>query len=426
MTGAGDRPSRAVRRARWTRGNHVELLENGEVFFPRVFAAIAAAEREVILETFIWFDDRVGRALHAAVLAAARRGVRVDLMIDGFGSPDLSPDFIGALTAAGVRVRIFDPGRRVLGHRLNVFRRMHRKIVVVDGTIAFVGGINYSEDHLLDYGPMGKQDYAVALSGPIVPVIHRFVLHAIAIGDGGRRWLRRRPRPVAERAVPVTGDADVLFVTRDNWRHTDDIEAHYLAAIAAAKRRIVIANAYFFPGYRLIRALRRAARRGVDVRLVLQGEPDIQLVRTAASLLYHHLVRAGVRVYEYVERPLHGKVALTDDTWSTVGSSNLDPLSLSLNLEANVIVRDAAFNRELAGRLDRLIDDCSREIHAHDLVEWSWWRLVRSFFVFHFLRWYPTVGLWLPRHAPLLARAHGAAPPAPYGERDGATVTDAA
>lgn len=404
-------------------GTHVELLENGDVFFPRVFGAIDAAEREVIIETFILFDDRVGRELHARLLAAALRGVRVDLMVDGFGSPDLPADFIESLTAAGAKVRIFDPGRRLFSFRLNLFRRMHRKIVVIDGRLAFVGGINYSEDHLRDHGPTGKQDYAVLLTGPIVPVIHRFVLQAIAIGGDGRRWFRRRLESVVTGAeVASTGSAEVLFVTRDNWRHTDDIEVHYLDAIRAARERIVIANAYFFPGYRLIDALRRAARRGVDVRLVLQGQPDIPLVRTAASMLYHHLVRAGVRVYEYVERPLHGKVAVADDTWSTVGSSNLDPLSLSLNLEANVIIHDAEFNALLHGRLDRLIRDGCQEIRAADLVESSRWRVIRSFFLFHFLRWYPSVGVWLPRHAPQLLHARAAG----YGKRNGPTVTDAA
>jgi cardiolipin synthase len=143
---------------RWTSGNRVELLENGEQFFPRVFEAIRAAEREVIIETFILFEDAVGLALHEAMCAAAQRGVKVDLMIDGFGSANLSSAFVEGLGAAGVRVRVFDPGRRFLGQRLNLFRRMHRKITVIDGRLAFVGGINFSADHLMDFGPKAKQD----------------------------------------------------------------------------------------------------------------------------------------------------------------------------------------------------------------------------------------------------------------------------
>ena len=410
----------------WTAGNKVELLENGEEFFPRVIEVIGQAKRDVVVETFILFDDVVGKQIHAALCAAARRGVRVDLMIDGFGSPDLSRDFIGQLTDAGVHVRVFDPGSfKLFGQRLNVLRRMHRKIVVVDGERAFVGGINFSEDHLISSGPKSKQDYTVELTGPIVTEIHQFVLRAIAVGGKGASWFRRRLRAAKTVANEPTGDAEVMFVTRDNRRHTNDIERHYRAAIRVARHRVVIANAYFFPGYTLIKEMRKAARRGVDVRLILQGEPDMPIVKTAASMLYHHLLHAGVRIYEYCERPLHGKVALMDDVWTTVGSSNLDPLSLSLNLESNVVIRDRAFNALLEERLEYLMRHSCKQIQPEDLsTEWSGWRLVRSFFVFHFLRWYPSWAGWLPRHTPKLHPAQ--AVDIAHGQSAGATQTDAA
>ncbi|RZL93506.1 MAG: cardiolipin synthase ClsB [Variovorax sp.] len=411
-----------MNRPQWTEGNRVELLENGEAFFPRVFEVIAAAEREVIVETFILFEDKVGQGLHEALVAAARRGVRVDLMIDGFGSPDLSQQFVGSLVEAGVKVRAFDPGERIFGQRMNMLRRMHRKIVVVDGLRAFVGGINYSADHLADFGPKAKQDYAVELQGPIVHEIHRFVLRAIAIGGKGHRWYRRRIKAAPEVQTQArAGSAEVLFVTRDNRRHTNDIERHYRAAIRTARHRITIANAYFFPGYTLIKEMRRAARRGVDVRLILQGEPDMPIVKTAARMLYHHLLHAGVRIYEYCDRPLHGKVALVDDSWSTVGSSNLDPLSLSLNLEANVVIRDKDFNAVLAGRLEHLMRHSCNQIESQQLGDWSGWRLVRSFFIFHLMRWYPAWAGWLPRHVPRLKRVEPNELTA-----SGATQTDAA
>ena len=395
---------------RWIGGNCIALLENGEEFFARVFDAIRQAKREVIIETFILFEDKVGLALHAAMRAAAQRGVKIDMLVDGFGSPDLSREFIEGLSSVGVRTRVFDHGKRIFGQRLNVFRRMHRKIVVVDGELAFVGGINYSADHLLDFGPKAKQDYAVELRGPIVAQIHQFVLRAIALGDKGPRWFRRRLKQAPPADREAVGQVDAMFVTRDNRRHTGDIERQYLIAIRAARQRIVIANAYFFPGYRLIKELRRAARRGVDVRLILQGEPDMPIVKTAASMLYHHLMHSGVHIYEYCERPLHAKIALMDDRWTTVGSSNLDPLSLSLNLEANVIARDKAFNQLLWERMDRLMRESCKEIGPADLEnEWSGWRLVRSFFIFHFLRWYPSWLGWLPRHVPRLTPAEAIA-----------------
>lgn len=395
--------------SRWKSGNRFRLLENGEEFYPAVFSAIAAAEREVLVETFILFEDKVGLALRDVLVEAARRGVQVDLTIDGWGSPDLSAGFIESLTAAGVRLHVFDPIWRVLGKRLNVLRRMHRKIVVIDGQLAFVGGINYSADHLADFGPQAKQDYAVEAVGPIVEDIHHFACTAVgrpATAAVPRRWFRRRAAPAADAAqapgTPAAGSAQALFVTRDNHRHRTDIERHYRIAIRAARSEIIIANAYFFPGYRLLRELRQAARRGVNVRLILQGEPDMPIAKFAASLLYDHLLHAGVKIFEYCDRPLHGKVALTDAEWATVGSSNLDPLSLSLNLEANVIIRDRGFNQRLRERLEHLIERSCREVIADPSRQRSFGRATMGFFVFHFLRRFPAWASSLPAHRPTL------------------------
>ena len=384
--------------ARWSAGNRARLLENGEAYFPAVFEAISNANHEVILETFIVFEDKVGHALHAALLAAAARGARVDVMVDGFGCADLSAGFLRSLGEAGVRVRSFDPGARVLGQRLNVLRRMHRKIVLVDDVRAFVGGINYSADHLADFGPQAKQDYAVELHGPIVDEIRRFMLSAIGAEADA---LPAR----SHAAAAPEGTVEAMFVTRDNIDHRNDIERHYRAAIRSARRRVVIANAYFFPGYRLLRQLRLAARRGVQVDLILQGEPDMAIVKFAAELLYQPLLRAGVNIHEYCKRPLHGKVAVVDDDWSTVGSSNLDPLSLSLNLEANVILRDVAFASLLRDRLQYLIDnECTAIAAQPEPVRW-WdaWVSLRNWFVFHLIRRFPVWVSLLPRHRPTLA-----------------------
>lgn len=418
--------------ARWTDGNAAQLLENGEEFFPAVFDAIRAARREVIIETFILWEDKVGKALHAALVEAAGRGVSVDLMIDGFGSAELTPDFIRSLSAAGVRVRTFDPCPRILGlpvtfvRHFKALRRMHRKIAVVDDTVAFVGGINYSRDHLADFGPQAKQDYAVALRGPIVHQIRRFALSAIRQGarqdapgfrerlqarrqqrarerEADRQLARSREQTPAQAQAGGPGRIAAMLVTRDNLEHHNDIERQYRLAIRGARRRVLIANAYFFPGYRLLRQLSLAARRGVEVVLVLQGEPDMAIVKTAASLLYDRLLRDGVQIYEYCEKPLHGKVAVVDDDWSTVGSSNLDPLSLSLNLEANVILRDADFAAELAARLDALIaHQCKRIEPSPPPGGWAPLASLRTFLTFHLVRGFPSWAMRLPRHEPRL------------------------
>lgn len=401
---------------RWISGNSVELLENGEEFFPRVFEAIAAARSEVLLETFILFDDKVGRGLHAALIEAAQRGVQVDMTIDGWGSPDLSEEFLSTLLAAGVRVHVFDPAPGIF-RRVRLFRRLHRKLIVIDGTIAFVGGINFSADHLADFGPEAKQDYSIEVHGPIVDHMRAFALGAVKKTKDRRRWFRKpESTPPSSSAV---GNVTAAFVWRDNNRNTSDIERHYRMAIRLARERVMIANAYFFPGYAFLKELRKAARRGVQVSLILQGNPDMPIVQTAASMLYHYLLSAGVQIYEYCDRPLHGKVAIVDDEWATVGSSNLDPLSLSLNLEANVMIRDRTFNAQLAEKLQCLVDNSCKKIDIHELNEPNWWRLMRSFVLFHFLRRYPAWIGWLPAHQPRVAPAEEMLPDIEMHKIDG-------
>ncbi len=383
----------------WVPGNAFALLENGEAFFPRVFDAIGQAREEVLVETFILRDDKVGQGLRTALIDAARRGVRVNLLVDGYGSDGLSDAFIGGMTQAGVVIQAFDPRARVFGLRTNVFRRMHRKIVVIDGELAFLGGINYSADHLADFGPQAKQDYAVQVRGPIVGEIHRYALRVVE-PPRRRRWWSRRTHAAVD--PPRAGEAEAMFVVRDNHKHHTDIERHYRAAIRLARHDVVIANAYFFPGYRLLRELRNAARRGVRVRLILQGEPDMPIAKLAAGMLYDYLTAAGVRIHEYCERPLHGKVACVDGTWATVGSSNLDPLSLALNLEANVMIRDRGFASVLNERLDWLVAHHCREPAPAPPGSRKLRRLAWGVFVYHFLRRFPTWSGWLPAHKPRL------------------------
>ncbi len=385
----------------WVPGNRITLLENGEGFYPRVFESIGAAEHEVMLETFILFDDKVGRELQQALLRAAGRGAEVHVLVDGWGSPDLPPSFMQPLIEAGVKLRSFEPAQRLFGARINVLRRMHRKLVVVDGRRAFVGGINYSVDHLADFGPLAKQDYAVEIEGPLVGQIHAFCHASLATPQPARRmWLQRwRERRAGDDDLGLAADPDsadaataqggvrAAFVTRDNHSHRNDIERHYRAAVRSASQRVLIANAYFFPGYRLLRDLRRAARRGVQVDLVLQGRPDMPWVQRASELLYGYLARAGVQLHLYAERPLHGKVAVVDDRWATVGSSNLDPTSLSLNLEANVVVRDPAFAVQLRERIEHLMQQrCERVQMPTPGPLRSAWIALRSLIVYHAMR----------------------------------------
>lgn len=385
-----------MKRPQWTAGNQIELLENGEEFFPAVFSAIEGARDEVLIETFILFEDKVGLALRDVLIDAARRGVRVDMTVDGFGSPELSEPFVRGLTDAGVRLHVFDPPPK-LSRRLRPFRRLHRKIAVIDGSIGFIGGINFSADHLLDFGPEAKQDYAVRVRGPAVAQLRRTAQSLTSPVDGAwHRWRHRdEGKPIPSSMHPTPGRAKAVVVTRDNHKHRDDIERMYRLALHAAQREVIIANAYFFPGFLLLRSMQRAAKRGVAVHLVLQGQPDIPWARWAASMVYGQLMRAGVHIHEYCDRPMHGKVALVDEAWATVGSSNLDPLSLSLNLEANLIIEDREFNAALRDKLLPLMRDSCKRLRVEDTaVKRWWWRFGVGALVFHVMRHFPR---WLAR-----------------------------
>ncbi|NBA96311.1 cardiolipin synthase ClsB [Pseudomonas sp. R5(2019)] len=383
----------------WQSGNQVQLLINGEEYYPSVFEAIARAREEVLLETFIIFEDKVGEQLQQVLVDAAERGVRVEVLVDGYGTADLSAAYLQRLSDVGVRLQAFDPSPKLMGMRTNLFRRMHRKIVVIDGEVGFVGGINYSADHLADFGEMAKQDYAVQVRGPIVADLHQAVLKLLdetsRVHRNPRLW-RSHPAPID----PDSAHASMLLSIRDNIHHKNDIEQHYLRAIRSARSRLVIANAYFFPGYRLLHEIRNAARRGVKVTLILQGMPDMPLVRLCSRLLYNDLLRDGVVISEYCERPLHGKVALVDDEWSTVGSSNLDPLSLSLNLEANLFIRDRTFNERLYTHLQELANSRCKSVSLQRVLRTYWWRAPLIFLTFHFLRHFPAIAGWLPAHSP--------------------------
>ncbi|MCR9089771.1 cardiolipin synthase ClsB [Algiphilus sp.] len=381
----------------WREDNAIRLLENGEEFFPAVFDDIRAAQQEVIIETFIWWEDAIGRALRQVLEEAAARGVKVDITVDGHGSALLNKGFIQPLTDAGGRVHVFGPMAPKFGKHPNLLHRLHRKIVVIDGAIAYIGGINFSDAHMRYYGPESKQDYAARVQGPVVEDIRRFCYQAI--GESARPRRRRLTdmfRRVPSEWLNPRAAAQVLFITRDNTRHRHDIETMYLMALRAAERDVVIMNSYFYPSYRFLRAMRQAVQRGVRLRLILQGNPDKQYVKFASRTLYDYLIGIGVEVWEYQERPSHAKVAVVDDHWATVGSSNLDPFSLALNLEANIVVRDRAFNRTLRASLDHVQTQHSRRVTRADVMHrhplWHLWRTIS----FHLLRYLPKLIRLIP------------------------------
>ena len=344
------------------RGNRVTLLNSGGEFFPALEAAIDSAREDVRLETYIYVDDEAGGRIAQALKRAAARGVKVRVMFDGFGSRSLPKAFVPELQESGVAVQIFRPKISWITFRRTRLRRLHRKIVLIDGRIAFVGGLNVVDDLTDNLTGRCRLDYAVRIEGPLVGRIYPVVHHLwwlVATIAARRRQPEFRPPHVS--AAPA-GESAAAFVHRDNLRHRHDIEAMYLRGIRGARREIVIACAYFMPGWRVRRALMAAARRGVRVVLLLQGGTDHRIFQQASRALYEALLERGVEIFEYTGGELHAKVGVVDERWATVGSSNLDPFSLVLAREANVVVFEEAFARELRRSLDTEIRERSQAV----------------------------------------------------------------
>lgn len=371
---------------RFVDGNTVLLLENGVEYFPALLAAIDSALQEVHLETYIFANDDTARAIIDALIRAQQRGAEVRVMIDGFGARAF-PDELGRnLLAAGCEVMVYRTEVARMRFRRNRLRRLHRKLVVIDGRIAFVGGINIIDDTTDTDPGFPRHDYAVAVEGPLVADIHYAVRHLWRL----LRWAHLGQRPEAPRSIQFDGKARgrvrAAFLVRDNLRHRRDIEDAYLNAIEAAQEEVLIACAYFLPGKRFRDALMAAAQRGARVTIVLQSRGDHAIIRHAERMLYHQLLPAGIHIVEYHAGFLHAKVGIADRRWATVGSSNIDPFSLLLSREANVVIDDADFARTLRERLHSAIDSGGREVLPEHLNSRSWWARLVSRAAYAFVR----------------------------------------
>jgi cardiolipin synthase len=344
-------------------GNRIRLLQSGDQYFPALEAEIDAAQREIYLESYIFEADRTGLRVAQALMRAARRGVRVFVLVDGFGSRSFPSTLRAELREDGVQFLVYRPEISYRGLRRHRLRRLHRKLVVIDAQVGFCGGINIIDDRNTPGHTPPRFDYAVRVEGPLLADMHRHVRELWTRTS----WLHLTPalrtRPTVRPDMRPRGSQGAAFVVRDNLRHRHDIEQAYLDAIRQARREVIIACAYFLPGKSFRDALCEAARRGVQVVLLLQGRIEYILLHYASRALYRELLEAGIEIHEYVESFLHAKVAVVDDNWSTVGSSNLDPLSFLLAREANVLVFDSGFVQELRLSLRQAMKAGARAVH---------------------------------------------------------------
>jgi cardiolipin synthase A/B len=398
-------------------GHQLSLLTGSNAYFPALAQAMDEARSEILLETYIFDFTATGQDVANSLVRAALRGVKVYLLMDGVGTHQVPLEWQARFDAAGVQWRIYNPLGRLGLLIPSRWRRLHRKLCVVDGgtaqAVGFCGGINVLDDyHDPNHGPLSQPrfDFAVRIHGALVDDIwdttRALWLRQDALVQLRQRQLRAAMQSwssardahtrislhagePARTAMPPAVSAHIAraaLLLRDNVRNRQRIEKAYLKAIGEARQEIIIANAYFLPGGKLRKALLKAAQRGVKVKLLLQGRYEYFMQYHAARPVYEVLLEAGMEIHEYATSFLHAKVAVIDaysaKAWATVGSSNLDPLSLLLAREANVVVLDPPFARELRERLTQAMAQDGKAVNLQEFANrpWHQWFLDRVAF----------------------------------------------
>jgi cardiolipin synthase A/B len=359
---------------RFMPGNAIGLLRNGAEYFPALIAAIDGAKREVWLETYIFADDIAGRAVAQTLVRAARRGVVVRVLVDGWGARHyLTTALQRLLIEGGVQLMKYRPEVAPWHFRSHRMRRLHRKLCHIDSEVAFVGGINIIDDMNTPGHKPPRVDFAVWVRGPLLAPIVQTMQRVWAIVEFTQLKSSDVPLFPSTLYTPRAGAQTAKFLIRDNLRYRRDIERAYLAAIRTARTEILVATAYFFPGADFRHALIAAAERGVRVTLLLQARVEYRLLHYASRALYGQLLTAGISIQEYHQSFLHAKVAVIDDKWATVGSSNIDPYSFLMAREANVFVRDPTFADRLRLELLTMIETGARPVPPQRWAEAASW-----------------------------------------------------
>ena len=383
----------------------LQLLEGSVAFFPSLIAAIDNAKKSVQMETYIFDLTASGADIAMALERAARRSVQVRVMVDGFGTPAFPDEWKNRFKSAGIQWFVYEPIVTLGIFLPSQWRRLHRKLCVIDNAVAYCGGINLLDDwHDPSYGALvaPRFDFTVRVSGALAQDIQVATCQLWDRLSLGKPLNIKRVKTAIETLPSVlkrhhwqtntqTGKTLAALVLRDNITNRGQIERAYLKAIGDAHNEIIIANAYFVPGAKLRRALVHAAKRGVKVQLLLQGKYEYFMQYHAARPVYSALLAAGIEIYEYDKSYLHAKVAVIDSVWATVGSSNLDPLSLLLAREANIVMQDATFAQSLRQRLLLAMANEGKRVDATQMANRPWTQRFNEMIAFAVMR----TGLWL-------------------------------
>lgn len=366
----------------YTDGHSVELLQSGEPFFAANIKAINESRQYIHFQSYIVDEDDTGLLIIDALVRAAERGVRIYLLLDAYGTKYLSGEFIKKVEDSGIMFRFFSPVFITKGFQMSL--RLHHKVLLVDGELAIIGGMNFADRY---HGTPGKKewlDYAVVVKGPECMHINRIL----------RKHWNKTFLSKEERSNEIVHSTKIyeenikLRVTENNWyRNKIEILRSYRSAFKHAHHHMIIFASYFLPGRLERKLLRLASARGVDIKIVLAAESDAPMFKRATGFLYEFILRNNIKIFEYLSSNLHAKVATVDGKWSTIGSYNLNHISDYGSIEMNVDILDEAFTESFEKILLRIIkNDCRQVTFEEYLRRRTWFSQLRGWTSYQMIR----------------------------------------
>ena len=328
---------------------NLELVYSGKDYFARLEAIIRDAQFEIHLQMYLFENDATGKRIVAALKEAALRKVEIYVLLDGLGSLSFPDELLKDLKFSGINIRFFAPLFSTYTFYLG--RRLHRKVVVADAKVALVGGINIADKYHGSTTEKPWLDYAVQLNGEIAKPLQQLCRD---------KYFKKRElkNTKIKSTFQIQNDTSVRILQNDWLKGKNEICDGYIKSIRQAKKEIIIIGSYFLPGIRIIRALKKASKNKVTIKLILSGKSDLPMTRPATCFLYDKLLKYNIELYEWDQSVLHGKVAVIDENWSTIGSFNLNNLSSYGSLEMNVEIRSRSFSSEFRTHLNGVISQC--------------------------------------------------------------------
>jgi cardiolipin synthase len=349
-------------------GHHVELLRSGENFFAACQKVIDDAKQYIHFQTYIVDDDETGRRIVNALVRAAERGVRVYFLLDAYGGKSFSKDLIKRVEEAGILFRLFSPG--LMTNESQISLRLHHKVLLADGDIAVIGGMNVAERYHGKEGVKEWLDFAILIKGPECAHV-LFILKRL----WNKTFISKKGRSRETLHHPAQYDDNVkVKVVQNNWyRNKIEILKSYRSALKHAQNRMTIFASYFLPGRNERRLFRNASRRGVDIKIVLSAESDAPVFKRATNFLYDFILRNNITIYEYLPSNLHAKVAIADGNWSTIGSYNMNHLSDYGSIEMNADILDSGFTDMFEKLLLEIIEKDCRQVTFEEYIHRKTW-----------------------------------------------------